>query len=240
MDKEKSLQRNWSAVRRWTMPIRHWTQVRLAIPLLYRRFPGLFWSMWGGDKHQDKIMADETTRVAHLKVQKDIVKIIGGLPEPLNNLLEVGCGTGWNMAHLSEQDPPIVRGEIMGCDFSKSQIEGARRRVPDLTFDVADAKDLPYRDDQFDFVMTVGVLVHIPHTGIRAAIDELKRTTSQWLLLVEENGQLADGNWRADGLFMYYHRYADFVLETGFSEVSHIQPDPSLGLDFDMWLFKKD
>ena len=67
--------------------------------------------------------------------------------------LDVACGTGDLTLELAARVGE--RGEVVGCDFSASMLELARRKAPGIQFDQANALRLPYPDDAFD-AATVG------------------------------------------------------------------------------------
>jgi demethylmenaquinone methyltransferase/2-methoxy-6-polyprenyl-1,4-benzoquinol methylase len=75
-----------------------------------------------------------------------------------DSALDLCCGTG-DLA-LELRSRVGASGRIVGADFSERMLElanekAAERGVPDITFEWADALDLPYSDASFDAV-TVG------------------------------------------------------------------------------------
>lgn len=70
--------------------------------------------------------------------------------------LDVGCAFGFLLeeaAHFFD--------EVIGCDISEFAIEKARRRYPDLDFDVVDVQEpMPYPDESFDCIAAMDVLEH--------------------------------------------------------------------------------
>ena len=68
-------------------------------------------------------------------------------------VLDVATGTGDLALALSERVGP--EGEVVGCDFSESMLEIARRKAPAVRFEWANALELPYEDGEFD-ATTVG------------------------------------------------------------------------------------
>lgn len=75
------------------------------------------------------------------------------LPPPTdgNQLLDVGCGTGHWSAFFSEDDFVVT-----GVDVSSEMIALARaKRIANVSFDVADAHALPFKDGQFDVVAAI-------------------------------------------------------------------------------------
>ncbi len=85
---------------------------------------------------------DRTSVIAELKIKKD------------DKILEVGVGTGLNLAHY----PPGCH--VMGVDFSKAMLDKARQKNAraDVALRLADARDLPFKNDSFDAALTTYVL----------------------------------------------------------------------------------
>jgi len=73
---------------------------------------------------------------------------------PGRRVLEVGCGTGDVLASLEP-----VNG--LGTDLSPRMVEMARRKHPDLRFEVHDLMGGPLRE-RFPFVVAVDVVEHVP------------------------------------------------------------------------------
>jgi ubiquinone/menaquinone biosynthesis C-methylase UbiE len=82
--------------------------------------------------------------------------------EPGRRILDVGCGLGDDAAALAGL--VATEGAVVGVDGSQAMIEAARRRhggVEGLSFEVADAGDLPFDDATFDACRIDRVLQHI-------------------------------------------------------------------------------
>src|SRR4051794_23246572 len=84
--------------------------------------------------------------------------------------LDVGCGTGAFSDLIQRRCAPQ---SIVGIDPSPAQIEYARKKFPDLTFQIGDSMDMPLDDNQFDVVASALVLHFIPDRG--KAFAEMKR-----------------------------------------------------------------
>jgi ubiquinone/menaquinone biosynthesis C-methylase UbiE len=93
---------------------------------------------------------------------------------PGSRILEVGCGLGDDAAALAKRVAP--GGSVVAVDGSQAMVEAARQRHGDITglsFDVADASQLPYSDATFDGCRIDRVLQHIADPA--AAIREMAR-----------------------------------------------------------------
>jgi SAM-dependent methyltransferase len=86
-------------------------------------------------------------------------------------LLEIGCGQGANLFHLSAQ-----RGSV-GVDLSHDRLCHARDELPGLAFLRADGGHLPFRPGSFDAVLIRDVLHHVDdRVGVlREAVRVLRR-----------------------------------------------------------------
>jgi demethylmenaquinone methyltransferase/2-methoxy-6-polyprenyl-1,4-benzoquinol methylase len=72
---------------------------------------------------------------------------------PGDRVLDVASGTGDLAIELARRVGPS--GEVIGSDFSEGMLELARAKAPGISFEQANALDLPYDDDSFD-AATVG------------------------------------------------------------------------------------
>ncbi len=95
------------------------------------------------------------------------------------SILEVGCGEGYMLDALSQGG---VRASLHGVDFSGPAIEDARQRLGDRAkLEQRDARELADDGRQFDLVMMLEVLEHIPEPEQMLPI--LERLTHRHLLL---------------------------------------------------------
>jgi ubiquinone/menaquinone biosynthesis C-methylase UbiE len=86
-------------------------------------------------------------------------------------LLEVGCGAGAFLFPFAEKGAVVS-----GIDYSPTLLEIARRLVPGGSFRKAEAIRLPYADDAFDKVASMGAFLHFPGWAYSvAALDEMLR-----------------------------------------------------------------
>lgn len=91
------------------------------------------------------------------------------------NALDLGCGTGLNLDHLSHYARPT------GTDFSEEALAFCRERGH-ASLAKADAAELPFPDNYFDIITALDVIEHLDDD--HAAFTELKRVLRPGGLLV--------------------------------------------------------
>ena len=89
------------------------------------------------------------------------------LPQPGERVLDAGCGAG---SHLGLYR--AITAAVVGLDFSASMTKAARHVADTVQGDV---QRLPFRDGQFDFVSSWGVISHVLDS--HRALTELARVT---------------------------------------------------------------
>ncbi len=92
-------------------------------------------------------------------------------PQLGDNLLDIGCGTGWFTRQLAEQAGVTVT----GVDLDRNRIEFAKKQDKRSHYLRADALALPFADAYFDRSVSMMALCFIPDW--RAAIQEMVRVT---------------------------------------------------------------
>lgn len=133
--------------------------------------------MWYGDfgiryTIRNKIIPERLVPF-YKKVLKDI---------EIKRILEVGCNRGHNLVAISYCGPY----ELFGIDINPYSILLARDNK-EFSFAVSDLFDIIYKDDYFDLVMTVGVLIHINPKDLKEAIREVLRVTNKYFFMMEYN-----------------------------------------------------
>src|SRR5947209_2846553 len=84
-----------------------------------------------------------------------------------SRVLDLGCAFGFGTRLLTR------RYEAYGHDLDRAYVDRARRSVPDATFTVGLADDLPYPSGFFDGVLLLDVLEHVPDE--QAVLQEIAR-----------------------------------------------------------------
>jgi SAM-dependent methyltransferase len=87
-------------------------------------------------------------------------------------VLEAGCGTGYNSDWLRKQ----FGWQMFPVDLETRAMQYVRSlELPNAA--QADIAALPFRDASFDFVLSLDVLVHVPHGQEKKCLNELSRVT---------------------------------------------------------------
>jgi len=91
-----------------------------------------------------------------------------------SHVLDVGCGTGYTTEAVLKR---LEHGEVIGIDLTPQQLGKAARNLnPErarLSLSRGDAENLPFKDEAFDAVVSVGALEYFPHP--QRALQEMAR-----------------------------------------------------------------
>jgi 2-polyprenyl-3-methyl-5-hydroxy-6-metoxy-1,4-benzoquinol methylase len=97
------------------------------------------------------------------RMMKGFEATLDGLLErsPPRSLLDVGCGEGV-LVHRWAQRLPDAR--LVGIDLEERSIQAGweRHQAPNLEYRVMRAESLPFADREFDLVVAIEVLEHVP------------------------------------------------------------------------------
>ena len=91
--------------------------------------------------------------------------------KPGMRILDVGCGKGFLLHEFTRAVPGI---EIFGVDVSEYGLENAKEEVKPHV-QLATATDLPFPDQHFDFVISLGALHNLYNYDLDKALKEIER-----------------------------------------------------------------
>ncbi len=177
---------------------------------------------------------DLFVNVVNRKTHKALRRIVEGLIEPEDAVLECACGTGL----LSQVIAKKCR-TLTATDFSPKMLEKARKNCSafdNITFSKADVMSLDYPDNSFDKVVA-GNVIHLLDEPLKA-LSELDRVCRSGGKLIiptymnkDRKGQTsgfasAVGKAGADFKRQFTaDTYRQFFLEAGYEDVQITMAD---------------
>jgi len=92
------------------------------------------------------------------KVLREQLKVLSKIINKNNSqdILEAGCGTGRILVPLVEKGF-----HIEGFDLSKNMLKELRKKNNKIKIKVGDIESIPYKDNSFDLVYSITVLIHM-------------------------------------------------------------------------------
>jgi 2-polyprenyl-3-methyl-5-hydroxy-6-metoxy-1,4-benzoquinol methylase len=123
--------------------------------MILRKDLKTIWAQVPPDYYEEGIANNFLQKLWHNRKWASLKKIVN---ESYDNILDVGCASGWLTARLAELFP---EGKITGMDVSLEMIDYAKRVHPKIKFICTDAHKLPFAEDSFDLIICTEVLEHV-------------------------------------------------------------------------------
>ena len=170
---------------------------------------------WGGhpcgsnDSDKESLSRDYFEEIEHRRYESHpwILRAIECFDLRGKRVLELGYGMGTDHLQLARRG-----GQMYGLDLTPASGQVTKRRFELYGFHselmIGDAEHLPYRDGEFDFVYSFGVVHHSPDTEriIREIHRVLKPGGKCWITVYHKNS-----------LFFWWTVYLhDWILKGGF------------------------
>ena len=139
---------------------------------------------------------------------------------PFDRVLEVGCAHGENLRHLASAIDPH---DLYGLDINDRAVAGVHRAVPGANALWGAARQLPFRDQYFDAVFTVALLIHQPPATLPLVMSEIVRCSRRWVMCGEYHAdEETTIEWRGTTDALYKRDYGALYQEL-FPELQHRQ-----------------
>ena len=154
--------------------------------------------------------------------------------QPDENVLDIGCGSGWLIRLIAEQLP---EGRLVGVDVSDEMIRHARRNQADIEnamFVVGEAGEIPWDANFFTRVISVESAYYWPDpaAGLREIFRVLREDGSAWVLINYYRDNPHSHQW-GESLTIPAHllsarEWEQMFQDAGFAEIAHeCIPDPT-------------
>jgi len=101
---------------------------------------------------------------------------------PAERVLEIGCNIGTNLQWIAQVIPAS---QVYGVDINVKSLKNLHQNTPEINAMWSPARELPFRDDWFDMVFTMGVLIHQPEESLADVIVEMFRCSRKYILCAE-------------------------------------------------------
>ena len=107
-------------------------------------------------------------------------------------VLDVGCGKGFLLYELTQVVPGL---EVAGLDISVYGIENGKEEVRPF-MQVGHAKALPFEDDSFDLVISLGTLHNLGIADLWSAVSEIQRVgrANKYIMIESYRNQAEKAN----------------------------------------------
>jgi len=93
---------------------------------------------------------DQYAKVQY-RVAQGLMHLCPNLPNDQPDILDLGCGTGYCLPKIAAKYPAA---NLLGADLSQGMLEYAKQHYPEFGYQVADAENLPFNVNQFDFIFS--------------------------------------------------------------------------------------
>ena len=165
-----------------------------------------------------RYLAERTTDSEDVRLLGDFIELLAADAK----VLDAGCGAGIPVTQKLAQ-----HFDVTGVDFSKSQIELAKKNVPNAKFICEDLTNLNFPDDTFDGICSYYAIIHIPreeHQALLANFHRMLSTGGVALLCLGAENLKDDIEEDYLGTKMYWSHYDSatyqkMLKEIGFSIV---------------------
>ena len=137
----------------------------------------------------------------------------------MSSILDVGCAKGFMLHDFAEIIPGI---KVQGIDISNYAIENSMESVKNK-LQVADARELPFKDDSFDLVISITTIHNFDRVDCMAALKEISRVSKGNAFITvdayhneEEKEAMLAWNLTAKTI-LHVDEWKELFLEAGYS-----------------------
>lgn len=145
------------------------------------------WHQVPPDYYQKGVKKNLLQRIWHSNKLDNVVSSVRSTNKNPQNILDVGCASGWFLSELIKKFPDA---KGVGIDVYKEAIDFGKKKYKNLTLIKADAHKIPLRSNTFDIIVCCEVLEHVENP--EKVIAEMRRLLKKDGTLIVE---IDTGNW---------------------------------------------
>ncbi len=166
----------------------------------------------------DRYLEERTRDSEDVRLLDDLIPRLSATAR----VLDAGCGAGVPVAQILSQ-----YFQVIGVDFSQTQIELARKYVPNVEFICQDMTKLDFPEHTFDAVCSYYAIIHVPrdeHQSLFSNFYRMLKPGGLALLCLGADNSLADIDEDFFGARMYWSHfdsdtYLKMLKDSGFSVI---------------------
>ena len=128
------------------------------------------WAQVPSDYYDLGIQNNLLQKMWHSRKLAQVLKQLPKKPKPNLKILDVGCSSAVLTTEIAKSLP---KSKVTGLDSYKSAIDLAKKKYPHISFVVADAHKIPFKDNIFDILICTETLEHV--VDPKGVLLEIKR-----------------------------------------------------------------
>ena len=125
-------------------------------------------------------------------------------------ILEVGTNVGLQLLNLQRMGFK----DLLGIEIMDYAVELAKKRTKNINLVTASVLNIPFKDSFFDMVFTSRVLIHVHPKDLPKAIDEIYRTSREYIWCFEYfSDTCQEINYRGNKNVLWKNNFMKIFLE---------------------------
>jgi len=155
----------------------------------------------GYNKIAERYLDERTRDSADVRLLDDFIELLA----PKSKVLDAGCGAGVPIAQMLAE-----HFDLIGVDFSETQVKLAKKNVPNAHFFCQDMTQLDFPDESLDGICSYYAIIHIPreeHEALLADFYRMLKTGGVALLCLGAQNLVDDIDEDYLGTRMYWSHY---------------------------------
>jgi ubiquinone/menaquinone biosynthesis C-methylase UbiE len=174
--------------------------------------------------HWDEVWSDTQVLMPHDTVLTAVSRL------NVSTALEVGAGSGRDLEEMMRAGTAVTY-----TDFSEIATASFKRRNAGCAALTADARSLPFPDNHFDLVMSLGLIEHFEREQRAAILSEKFRVSRRYVLVdvpqkfapafLVKRGMMRVGRWR-------YGEETEFSFNALVREVKRVAPAAAVSCSY--------